>query len=323
MADYPMLCANDIGGITNSKMVVYENGSVSTRMLTMRDLCSFNGSARFYNKYNVSSVSNYALYSSDNASANELVRADTVEWLYTPYYVSVTTVGGTNPTSGFNALTKKTEIAKLLVGTTSIGKYGDAWMPSYHYSNVNTSRTYKIYGTGNSWNLSPLSISSFTANTRTYVTVQNNDNLKSVLNNGGYINVSGSSSLTSIQFNSGASHAYGTNAFAGCSRLSSLRFGSTVSSTLFNYSFAGLPPSGTIYINWNDPYGIGEFQLGKDIYYGKKYGTYGVYTKGGTSPTTGLGMLFNGYNFNIGGKKAWTISNSGTQHTGGGGYYYY
>lgn len=316
-----MLCANDIGGITNSKMVVYEGGSVSTRMLTMRDLCSFNGSARFYTGYNVSSVSNYALYSSDNASATELVRANTVEWLYTPYYVSVTTVGGTNPTSGFNALTKKTEIAKLLVGTTSIGKYGGDWTPSYHIT-ATTSQTYKIYGTGNSWNLSPLRISSFTANTSTYVTVQNNSDLKTVLNNGGYINVSGCSYLTSIQFNSSASHAYGTNAFAGCSRLSSLRFGSTVSSTLFNYSFADLPPSGTIYINWNDPYGIGEFQLGTDIYYGKKYGTYGVYTKGSTSPTTGLGMLFNGYNFNIGGKKAWTISNSGTQHTGGGGYYY-
>ena len=321
MADYPMLCANDIGTKTNSKMVVYENGSVSTRMITMRDLCSFNGSARFYSKYNVSSVSNYALYSSDNASATGLVRADTVEWLYTPYYVSVTTLGGTNPTSGFNALTNKTEIAKLLVGTTSIGKYGGEWTPSYHIT-ATTSQTYKIYGTSNSWNLSPLRITSFTANTSTYVTMQNNSDLKTVLNNGGYINVSGCSYLTSIQFNGSTSHVYGTDAFANCLRLSSLRFGSTVSSTLFNYSFADLPNSGTIYINWNDPNGTGKFQLANGIYYGKKNGTYCVYTEGSTSPTTGLGMLFQGDGLNIGGKKAWTISNSGTQHTGGGGYYY-
>ena len=316
-----MLCANDIGGITNSKMVVYEGGTVSTRMLTMRDLCSFNGSARFYTKYNVSSVSNYALYSSDNATATELVRADTVEWLYTPYYVSVTTLGGVDPTSGFNALTNKTEIAKLLVGTTSVGKYGSAWTPGYHFT-ATTSRTYNIYGTSNSWNLSPLRITSFTANTGTYVTVNSNSDLKTVLNSGGYINVSGCSSLTSIQFTSSSSQAYGTNAFAGCRSLSSLRFSLTVSSTLSNYSFADLPPNGTIYINWNDPYGTGKFQLANGIYYGKKNGTYCVYTEGSTSPTTGLGMLFRGDGLNIDGKKAWTISNSGTQHTGGGGYYY-
>ena len=37
MADYPMLCANDIGGITNSKMVVYSMNGIMILSQTAQD----------------------------------------------------------------------------------------------------------------------------------------------------------------------------------------------------------------------------------------------------------------------------------------------
>lgn len=266
-----------------------------------------------------------ALFTNDTSQVKECVRKSTVSYVTGLLQVDFTTKSGYYPTTWLQTLSNSpTNAAKLLCGSVSITKQNGYFYPNYHVGSG--SYTYSLFGTSGTWDMSSLYCTSITAYTSTNISVHNDQITSFRANSNATFSISGCTQLRNLYLAAGA-RAGSTTIFSGCTNLKSISItsnpsgtGGIISNAAVDYSL--LPSSGHVSINWNDPNGTGTFYFDANCYY--RYAPSSV-PAGGGFMVGGYGLY---YSYTGGGwsalfrDKKWTISNSGTEHKGGGYYYY-
>lgn len=320
MADKIMV-GTDMYSITGGFVA---NSNYSNKCFTTLDIAQTNNKSKTTTDAAIPLTA--ALFTNDTSDVKECVRKNTVSYVTGLKQVDFITKSGYYPTSWLQSLSNSaTNAAKLLCGSVSITKQKGYFYPNYHVGSG--SYTYSLFGTSGTWDMSSLYCTSITAYTGTNVTVHNDQVTSFRVNSNATFNITGCTQLRSLYLGTGA-YVATTNVFSGCTNLTSISItsnptgtGGIIPSAAVNYSL--LPSGGCVSINWNDPSGTGTFYFDADCYY--------RYTP--TSVPAGGGFMVGGYglyySYTGGGwsalfrDKKWTISNSGTEYKGGGGYYYY
>lgn len=321
MAD-EIITGTDIGALTSYALVA--NSTYQNRCLTTLAIAQTNNKTKTTTDTAIPLTA--ALFTNDTSQVKECVRKSTVSYVTGLLQVDFTTLSGYYPTGWLQTLSNSsTNAAKLLCGSISIVKQNGYFYPNYHVGSG--SNTYSLFGTSGTWDMSSLYCTSITAYTSTNITVHNDIITSFRANANSTFSISGCTSLRSLYLGAGAK-ASSTTIFSGCTNLKSIIItanptgtGGIISNAAVNYSL--LPSGGHVSINWNDPNGSGTFYFDSNCYYrytsvsvpaggGFMVGGYGLFY----SPTAGgWSALFRDRN--------WTLSNSGTEFAGGGGYGYY
>lgn len=319
MAD-EIITGSDIYSITGSLVA---NSSYRNKCLTTLDIAQTNNKAKTTTDSAVPLSA--ALFTNDTSQVKECVRKSTVSYVTGLLQVDFTTKSGYYPTNWLQTLSNSpTNAAKLLCGSVSITKQNGYFYPNYHVGSG--SYTYSLFGTSGTWDMSSLYCTSITAYTSTNISVHNENITSFRANSNATFSISGCTQLRTLYLATGAKAA-STTIFSGCTNLKSISItsnpsgtGGIISNAAVNYSL--LPTGGHVSINWSDPNGSGTFYFDSYCYY--RYANGFVPTGGGFwvggyglfySPTaSGWSALFR--------DKKWTLSNSGTEYKGGGGYYY-